>query len=582
VSIAARLARRLWRLPEPRCEVWPETLWLPTSDGTRLATLHLWPVGVADAPTLAIRTADGALRAGRATRLLAWLAAQRGHHVLLQDVRGRYDSEGRFEPFRNEGRDGRELLEWAASQGWCDPTRIAVAGMGYAGFAAWAALGEAPEHVAAIAVAFATSDPYLALHPGGAFALATALEWSVALGERERVSGSRLDLERAVLHRPAREADRVALRRSDAYRAWADHPRRDAVWDAIRARLPATPPPALLLAGWWDACLDAQLRDYELLAEAARAAGSAPPRIVLGPWPGVSAPVPGRRAGPFPSFPILALAELTEFLDRSLRGTDAPAAGARYAVAGAGFREAPAWPPAESQPRALYLRSGGHAGADGSLAWEAAGDEPPDRFRYDPASPLPSPVRGLRPGTQQRGIHGRPDLLSYTSAPLERDLVIAGPLRAVLYAESSAPDTDFTATLLHVGPDDRSACVAEGIARARWRGRGPEEKEPVWLEPGQAVRIDVDLGAAAWRVPAGHRLRLLVSSSSVPRFDRNANAREEPAACGPEAARPAEQVLHHSTERPSHLLLPVTGTHKSEGTEPSPPSPLLATSGACS
>ena len=157
----------------------------------------------------------------------------------------------------------------------------------------------------------------------------------------------------------------------------------------------------------------------------------------------------------------------------------------------------------------------------------------------------------------QRPVELRPDVLCYTSEPLERDLALAGPVRVVLYAASSSPDTDFSAKLVDVSPNGVALNLCEGIARARWRDRASEEKDPNWLIPGEPARLEIDLWSTACLVRAGHRVRVEISSSNFPRFDRNPNTRDDPAAAVPEAAQRAEQTVFHDAERASHALLPV-------------------------
>ncbi|MCZ6782098.1 MAG: CocE/NonD family hydrolase [Proteobacteria bacterium] len=571
-GLAARAARFLLGLGEKRCESWSEPLWLPMEDGTRLATLHVWPIGAVGpsgtvAPTLLVRTTSSVKPGRRGAALLGQLIAEHGYHVILQQVRGRGDSEGRFAPFENEARDGRTALEWTAEQRWCDG-RIGLAGLGYGGYAAWAACAEAPERVAALAVGMACRDLHRVLYPGGSFSLWNALALGVGpLGEDE-TSIEALDLERAVRHRPVREADRVALCTSDAYRSWIDHPRRDAFWDTLCPPLAAAPPPTLLLAGWFDATLEAQLEDGRALDRA-----GAETRIVIGPWSNGNdarrRPLRhrSRRWSREESWTAATLRELVAFLDRHLRGAGSDrAGGARFWVAGAQrWREASSWPPEQAGEHRLYLRGGGAANTargDGRLESEPPpADETPDRFHFDPERPVPSvggPLLGAAGGPRdQREVETRADVLCYSSAPFDREQTLAGPVRLELHAASSAVDSDFTAKLVDVAPDGTALLLCEGVVRARWRGLAPEEKEPVWLEPGTPERFAIELGSTACLLPAGHRLRLEVSSSSFPRFDRSSNTRDDPEVAEAEAAVSAEQTVHHDAAHPSAVVLPV-------------------------
>jgi putative CocE/NonD family hydrolase len=226
------------------------------------------------------------------------------------------------------------------------------------------------------------------------------------------------------------------------------------------------------------------------------------------------------------------------------------------------WREASAWPLPEARERRLHLRSGGRAkgsGGDGRLDEQAPPEgEPVDRFTYDPSDPVPT--RGgclLGPGggsLDQRSIEMRADVLCYTTAPLSQDLVVVGPVQVVLFAASNAPDSDFTAKLVDVDADGAAVNLCDGIRRCRWR---EGDSDPVWLEPDAPVRLAIDLCATAFRLPAGHRLRLEVSSSNFPRFDRNANTRAEPTSATAQESAPAEQTVFHDAPHPSHLVIPV-------------------------
>ncbi|MEE8507898.1 MAG: CocE/NonD family hydrolase [Myxococcota bacterium] len=567
-----RLIRALLDLPPRRCPSWLERLWLPMPDGVRLATIHLWPVGLATAPVVVMRTPYGMTRFPRPLIGLGRLLCESGYHVVLQDVRGRHESEGQFRPFADEGRDGRALLGWVADQSWCDG-RIGLIGVGYLAHAAWAALAEDPDRVRALVIGLGASDPYATFYSGGAFSLATALQWGVGIGDREQVPQREIDLERGLAYRPSREADRVALRQVDWYRDWVDHPRRDAFWDALRPALPPAPPPTLLLAGWYDIFLEAQLADHRALLDASRASGTAPPRLLIGPWSHgrMGHPSWGRRRRRLIG---VAIRETLAFLDRQLRdadpSTDAADAGQRdavrfYVIGADRWRDETSWPISGSTPRALYLRSSESTRSDrgdGALSWQPPPEsEPPDRFTHEPDRPVPSlggALLGKAGGAfDQRPVEGRPDVLCYTSAALEEKIEIAGAVRLVLHAASTAEDADFTAKLVDVAPDGTALNLCDGIARQRWSGQADDALQPSWLNPGEPARIEIELWATACVFRQGHRIRIEVSSSNFPRFDRNPQTREDPATAAAAAGCRAEQTVFHDAGRPSHVLLPV-------------------------
>jgi uncharacterized protein len=223
------------------------------------------------------------------------------------------------------------------------------------------------------------------------------------------------------------------------------------------------------------------------------------------------------------------------------------------------WRDEDAWPPARARTRPLHLR------ADGRLTWEppATGEKSRD-YVYDPADPVPtSGGRTLMPGHEasialgqrdQRPIEARPDVLVYTTAPLERDVEVTGHVRLVLHAATTAPDTDWTAKLVDVQPDGRALGVVDGIVRARYRDGAERER---LLEPGRPERYEIEVGATSIVFARGHRIRLEVSSSNFPRFDRNPNTGGVVAQARESDLTAARQTVFHDAARASFVELPV-------------------------
>jgi putative CocE/NonD family hydrolase len=554
-----RILRQLLGLPRGRFASESSTHWLPLSDGVRLATTLIRPKGVGTEriPSVLIRTPLSTRRSTDSSRLLARAIAEDGYTVVLQECRGRYASEGRFAPFENEARDGEETLAWIAEQTWGGGP-LGLVGFGYAGFAAWAALSGKPERIGAMVIGFHGRDPYASLYSGGALCLEAALHLAVGLGDQRRVPDRRLDLARGVEFRPVREADRVALRRADGFRSWTSHPWRDAYWSELSPALPARPPPTLLLAGWYDPALGPQLADYAELQRAAELEDAPAPELVVGPWAAGRDVGRGRNGRHRRIVPRAVLS----FLDRNLRGGSQRSAPVRAFVHGAdAWREFPAWPPPGSEERIFHLRSEGRANGlvgDGELSPDApADDEAPDSFLYDPEDPVRT-LGGFRIGrwgpADQRPVEARADVLCYSTSPLAADIDVVGPVRLVLFAASNAPDTDFAAKLVDVAPDGRAAHRCEGIVRAR---RQDEGATPIWFEADAPRRFEIDLWATSCRFRAGHRIRLEVTSSNFPRFDRNPNSRDEPETAGAEHFSAARQTVLHDAEHPSQLVLRV-------------------------
>jgi putative CocE/NonD family hydrolase len=589
--------RQTLRLPKARCSSEIESEWVAMRDGVRLATRHVWPIGVEDTPpTLLIRTPYGTAQRLAPTLIAARLFAESGYHVVLQDVRGRYESEGRFEPFVSEREDGGDTLRWLTEQPWCDG-RIGLFGASYSGYTAWAALEDAPEVPGAIAVAIGSGDIYHSFYFGGAFALAVAFEWGIGIGEQRSISRRSLDLARGLAHRPTREADRVAHRVVSWYRDWLDHPREDDYWRSIQTKLPATVPPALLVGGWHDPFLAAQLGDYARLREHADLSGSAPPQLIVGPW--AHGRVANRRWWRQGFVGTMLRASLQHFerqlateRDAAASPHDGPREPVRYFVSGLDrWRYQSCWPPADVEPRRLYLHAeqgGAKPGVPGTLdfsppsrtADEAADDSgtgAASEYDHDPTDPAPSvggAMLGVRGGAKdQRGTWARSDIVAFESAALGANLEVAGPVTLALHASTNAEDVDFSARLIDVAPDGRALNVCDGIVRRRWqraaaddlsRADGQDEasradgQEEAWFPAPDEVReVTIELGEVATTFLMGHRIRLEIASASFPRFDRNPGTRALPATAAARDARCSRQKIVHDAQHLSSLLLPV-------------------------
>lgn len=549
---------------------------VPLPDGTTLRADVWRPADGRPAPVLLQRTpydksfalvVQGGLDPARA------VAA--GYAVVVQDVRGRYASEGTFEPFAAEAADGAATIAWAAAQPFCDG-RVATYGGSYVGATQLLAAVESPPALRAMLPHVTSADYHDGwTTEGGAFQLGLALNWarSLAAGElerrrergddvgdlKERLDAELADPARAYLRLPLVDQP-VLAELAPYYLRWLDHPARDAFWRSVsaRERLGAVEVPALHLGGWHDVFLEGTLAAYTGL----RAHGRAPQRLVIGPWAhsGWGDAVGEVIYGPEASRYALDPTDLhLRYFDSVLRDAeDRPPV--RIFVMGADrWRDEDEWPLARARSRRLHLR------ADGALTWDApAPGEHAREYVYDPADPVPTGGgRTLMPGHEasialgscdQRPIEARPDVLVYTTAPLDRDVEVTGPVRLVLHAASSAPDTDWTAKLVDVLPDGRALGVTDGILRARYRDGLDRER---LLAPGRPVRFVVEAGSTSMVFRRGHRLRLEVSSSNFPRFDRNPNTGGDNARATASDLRAARQRVFGDAERASHLELPI-------------------------
>ncbi len=582
---------------QPRYEVtFDRSVMIPMRDGTRLAADIYRPKAAGSFPAVVERTPYNREESVILRTKTPQFLAERGFAFIVQDVRGRFGSEGIWYPFRDDGwgenRDGFDTIAWIAEQPWCNG-RVATAGGSYAG---QTQMFLAPTRPPALACCF-VREPASNLteqwcYRGGAFEWAFNLDWCMrhgALAIRRQ-----LDLLEKTINADVTRFAGLPLgagaHLADPFHWLRDllaHPNAGPFWEPFNfeqqyARIDV---PMYHLAGWFDIFLDGALRNFSGVQEHGRSkATRAAQKLLVGPWthgPTIHDPAFARYVGDM-DFGEAAVvdfnAEHLRWYEHWLNGTDTGVLDeprVRYFLMGANeWRTADTWPPAGTQEQRWYLHSDKSGSAnslnDGSLSQTKPGKEQPDAYRYDPDNPVPTVggntlYNGRRTGARgeenpdfsitagprdQRSIE--PLCLTYTSAPLEADLDVVGKVTLTLFASSDCPDTDFVARLTDVLPDGRSILVVDGILRARYR---KSRERPKGLRPKQVYRFEIDLWPTAWRFAAGHRLRLAITSSCFPRFDRNLNTGEDPALSG--EMRVATNTVYHDREYPSHLNLPV-------------------------
>jgi hypothetical protein len=507
-------------------------------DGTRLRTRRIGPTDGGRHPTVLIRTPYGIGWAPPLflIPLLSGFLARRGYNVVLQDTRGRYASEGSFYPFVHEADDGSDTLEWISKQPWFDG-RLGMWGASYFGYTQWAVAAEPPPFLKAIVPVVTSTDFYTLFYPGGAFSLISALRWAAGNGEKKGRRVPERRLPGAARTRPVRDATHAARRPTPFFEDWVDHPELDDYWQNINhTSALAERVPALLIAGTYDIFCGPQLADFAALDESAC--------LDLGPMAHGTYALSQRKLGWKNAGSLRLLASSLHFLDHHLQGRPLERARVqRYLQGEDRWLEEPSWPPPGMRAQSFYLRAGGR------LTREApGGDEEPDRYRYDPADPVPTrggTFLGPKCGPQdQRPLETHPQVLRYETGPLREPLDLAGHVRLQLRASSNAAATDFTAKLVHVPADDRRPALnlCEGVAR-------------VPHVAGDGIAVSVDLWHVSARIPKGDHLRLEVSSSNFPRYDAHPNV------AGPvghaKDLRVAQQTIHHARDAASYLELPV-------------------------
>ncbi len=530
-------------------------------DGVHLDTNVFLPAAHGRHPAVLVRTPYG-----KGAELLPGyqLFLDHGYAVVVQDVRGRYGSEGVFDGTAREGPDGYDTLNWIASEAWSDG-QVVMSGGSYLGFAQWEAALLGNPHLKAIFPVVSGCDPYQDrfYSSGGALKLGHRLEWLSSNLDPPGFHGP--PFADYVLHLPERTADRVAAGRTlDVFQKALSHPSYDGYWKKISVfgRLDRVTVPVFSAGGWYDNYVEGDFRAFTELTRLGRR-----PHLLIGPWPhSMSYKFPGVDFGPQSSAPLrrFQLRWYDEILRRSPADPVAEEPPLRIFVMGANlWRDEREWPLARARTTPLRLAGGGHANSshgDGELTWNATRASGQDRFVYDPRNPVPTrggpvccdPKVFPWGPLDQRPVERRDDVLVYTTAPMKRDLEVTGPIMVKLWVSTSARDTDFTAKLVDVFPDGEARNLTDGILRLRYRN-GLEH--PSLAKPGDVFPIQIDAGVTSNVFLAGHRIRLEIASSNFPRFDRNPNTGG--AIANETNLRPARQTVYHDSLRPSALVLPV-------------------------
>ena len=499
-------------------------------------------------------------------------ATRRGYIVVVQDTRGRFSSDGEdWEPFRGEPEDGYDTVAWAAGLAGADG-QVGMYGASYVGSTQWTAAIQQPPALKAMVPFVTWSEPLDGLQArGGALEVGTAFNWVLLQGLNQLVRRHARDpqaMGRAVAalvadydrlasdgywQLPPRDFEPVARHRiasldlAGALRdpGAADHYRVAGHHDRVNV-------PTFNVGGWYDIFLQGTIDNYLAMRD-----HGVPTGLLLGPWAhGVHLNPIGEQNFGFGA--QLSFIDLrSDFLGLQLRWFDHWLKGAdngvreeppvRIFVMGANrWRDEAAWPLTRAVETVWYLRGGGGLGRE-----PPAADEPPVGYAYDPADPVVTRGGALlmtpefRPGPlDQRPVESRDDVLLFTSEVLERDLEVTGPVKVLLWAATSAPSTDWVARLCDVFPDGRSLNLTDGVLRVRDGAAGAAERE-------------IDLWATSNVFRAGHRVRLQVTSSCFPRWDRNLNT-SEPAGEGTRM-EVARQTVFLDAARPSRVLLPVVG-----------------------
>jgi len=574
-------------------------------DGTILRANIYRPAGEGKWPVLLTRLPYGKdLPLGTAS-LDPSQVARRGYIVVVQDTRGRFASEGVWEPMRNEALDGVDTVEWAAKLPYSNGN-VGMYGGSYFGFTQWVAAVHQPPALKAMVPFITWNDPLNGImFRGGALELGTLANWQLFVGLNVLMRRHAKDPKALgqAIYLWAKEVDALGTQGywSLPLKEFTPIKQQDiapAFFEPIESPMsrelvePMTilgkhenvTVPTLNAGGWYDIFLQDTISNFTIMREHGSTPEARQSKLLIGPWShgGQMNPIGELNFGfgasaAFIDLQMDFMSLQVRWFDHWLKGIDTGMlreAPIKLFVMGANvWRDEQEWPLARAVETRYYLHSRGHANSlngDGSLDTHAPGAETSDQYAYDPANPVITHGGALlmtpefRAGPfDQRPTESREDVLVYTTPVLEQDVEVTGPVWVHLWAASSAPDTDFVARLVDVYPNGYAQNLTDGIIRARYRDRyqpGAHGEAPTLIEPGRVYEYEIDLWATSNVFKAGHRIRLDVTSSNFPRWDRNPNTGHDFGVDAELAV--ARQTILHDGEHPSYVTLPIVPVAK--------------------
>ena len=555
---------------------------VPMRDGVNLSADIWLPAssqGDGPWPALLLRT----IYDNQEPRYMGWTRKfiERGYAVVVQDCRGRGDSGGEWDPYVCELNDGYDTHEWVGQQSWCDGN-VGTFGLSYPGFTQTLPASLRSKYLKAVAPIASQQDNYGHHRVNGVIHHSVSLTFLNMLGHSmQSESLKHYDQQEFFKTLPIDTAMEVVTRTHPYYKGVIDHEQYDDWWDSysLRNKYSEMAVPSLFITGWFDSLSHENFKLFNGWTMQARTEDARKKtKLIVGPWSHQVSPwgrEPMGENGEYQdrTFGRQGLWDIvdmhTHWYDQRLKGIDTgidDEPPIKLFVMGQNeWRYENEWPLARTEWTKYYLHgTGDSAGTGGWLSTDlAAIDETADRFTYDPTDPVPSwgaqyqslDLCGPRDRT---AIEQRADVLTFTSAVLTQAVEVTGPVTATIWASSDALDTDFTAALVDVEPsaedgeESRPIILCEGIVRARFRN-GTDN--PEMMAPGEIYEFDIDMWDTSNLFEEGHRIRVEISSSNFPRYNRNLNS-GNPIATDTEITVANQQVYHDSLH-PSHITLPV-------------------------
>jgi putative CocE/NonD family hydrolase len=554
-------------IPQPKYSVSVErNVMIPMRDGIKLAADIYRPETSEKLPVIIIRTPYGKRNPGHRYEFIANIFSTQGYVFIVQDVRGKYDSEGDYYPYVNEPNDGHDTIEWAGTQNW-STGKVGTFGISYWGRTQWLAAPQASRYLKAMIPIFCGQYTYKRWADGGVFRFDALTIWHYQNALKTARTGREIDWDRILRHLPLIEVDDNLGEDIVPYNDKIQNPVPGPYWNKMRVdnKVSRIKAPALIGAGWYDFYRDCSLDDYNRMRLRAGSDEARKSQLIIGPWIHITRSkfddVDFGKEASFLKQVKTFLRWFNYWLKDEQNGILDEGPVRVFVMGRNEWRSEKEWPPKRAVEVKYYLHSEGTANTvhgTGFLNTDMPEDEKFDQFTYDPADPVPSigsaSIYGnARPGpVDQREVESRKDVLIYTTPPLEEEIEVTGIVKLILFAASSARDTDFIATLTDVYPDGKSINLTTGVVRARYR---ESLAKPSLLEKGKVYRFEISVGPTSILFKRGHRIRLQVKSSHFPEFSRNLNT-GAPIGMAKEIVK-AYQTVYHNMRYASYLLLPV-------------------------
>ena len=538
---------------------------VPMSDGTILYANVYRPKGSGKFPVVLTRLPYGKDEPGFLT-LLARGYARTGYVWVIQDCRGRFASEGQFEPFANEVKDGADTIDWVHQQRWCNG-QVGMLGYSYPGYTCFAAAMGAKGKVAAIVPFITSANAYKMIYENGVFNFMMGMDWTASVWGKDNVDTAHIDLFKNV-NAPLIKHDDQLNKDNPYYNSWIQHPTPDDFWAPLNLepQLDTMNTPTLMIGGWYDvfsqSTIDAFTRINEAGGEAAKKTC-----LIMGPWThGLREQVGTVDFGAKAKFMGLAK-PIRQWFDVVMGGKGSmpfPKVSI-YTMNADTWRQENQWPLPDTRYTKFYFHSKGKANSDagdGFLNTEPPKQESPDKYLFDPKKPVPSAGGNLYPAVfagamDQKIVESRKDVLVYTTERLPHPIEVTGPITVTLYASTSALDTDFTVKLAAVNPSGEVINIQDGIIRA-WYRHGLDN--PQSIKPGEVEEYTINCRSTSYLFLKDQRIRVEISSSNFPRFSVNRNTGADQANDNKYVI--AKQTVYHDKLRPSHITLPLIPPEK--------------------